>query len=76
MCADFHHEVIILLPHELAQVLKFVVPAVEAGSLRIESGSLAYEDVIVCDLSCTACGGRFHLDCETYHGSGGKWTPV
>ena len=38
----------------------------------LEAG--ARPDMIKCDFKCSACNEVFHLRCETYHGSGGRWS--
>ena len=35
-----------------------------------------WPDVLNYAFRCTACGQRFQLDAETYHGSGGSWRPA
>ncbi len=35
-----------------------------------------WDDVIDCRFSCRTCGARFVLTAETYHGSGGRWSPA
>jgi hypothetical protein len=32
-------------------------------------------DVFRVRLECPVCAQRFSLSCETYHGSGGRWSP-
>ena len=41
-------------------------------ALRSLPGSLAREDYMDCVVRCPACGSRFELLCETYHGRGGR----
>ncbi|MFV0625647.1 hypothetical protein ACBY01_16780 [Sphingomonas sp. ac-8] len=38
----------------------------------LQEGS-PWPDFIEADFACTRCGESFHLRCETYHGSGGRW---
>lgn len=33
-------------------------------------------DVIAYAFSCATCGQRFELECETYHGAGGRWARI
>ncbi len=33
-----------------------------------------WPDIVSVDFTCTTCGARFHLACETYHGGGGGWS--
>jgi hypothetical protein len=47
--------------------------ALTPGILKITKGSLEWDDLIDCMMECAACGQRFVLSCETYHGSGGTW---
>jgi len=35
-----------------------------------------WEDIVSYTFECQTCGQRFALGAETYHGSGGSWTPV
>jgi hypothetical protein len=39
-----------------------------------ESGG--WDDLVHYVLACNACGQRFELSAETYHGAGGKWAPL
>lgn len=34
-----------------------------------------WPDLLLFFFSCTACGRTFRLSVETYHGSGGSWSP-
>jgi hypothetical protein len=72
-CDEFCGAVSIRLPETLERVYSQVVPAVQSGRLIVASGDLARSDYIECDLRCAACGQRFELRCETYHGGGGEW---
>jgi len=49
---------------------------IKRGVLEIVDGSLQWSDNIECTLRCVHCQQRFALDCETYHGSGGRFGPV
>jgi hypothetical protein len=33
-----------------------------------------WPDVILSDFHCAHCGEPFRLSCETFHGSGGRWS--
>jgi hypothetical protein len=46
------------------------------GILTVSEGSLAWSDSIECLLVCRFCGKRFRLQCETYHGRGGRFGPA
>lgn len=46
------------------------------GVLAVSEGSLAWSDGIECLLVCLSCGDRFLLNCETYHGLGGRFGPT
>ena len=35
--------------------------------------SAPWPDTILSDFRCAHCGEPFRLECETYHGSGGRW---
>lgn len=68
--------VAIKLPRDFNAVQERALSAVNSGTLQILSGSLGWSDFIECELACAHCAFRFHLDCETYHGIGGKWQPA
>lgn len=55
---------------------KLFFAGVQAGVLTIEDGDLQWSDALECTLRCAACGQRFQLTCETYHGSGGTFGPI
>jgi len=50
-----------------------LMTSIHNRELNIEFGDLQWGDSIDCTLKCPDCGKRFHLTCETYHGSGGEW---
>lgn len=41
---------------------------------RLLDPTIAWPDVLRVELECPACRQRFSLSCETYHGSGGRWS--
>ncbi len=52
--------------------------ASESGMLWTEpfdqvSSDGPWDDILSYEFRCKACGERFSLSAETYHGSGGKW---
>lgn len=74
-------------PGDLRRVLARVRPLVEGGVLAERPSPRGFtrppfltvplqgpwDDLLAFDFECTACGRRFTLDAETYHGSGGAW---
>jgi hypothetical protein len=50
-----------------------IVLNVVHDQFAIEEGDVQWQDEIRCLLRCVACGRRFCLDVETFHGSGGAW---
>jgi hypothetical protein len=75
-CKPFCQERAIDRPEVLDALLGTVANAVREGLLRVDAGSIAWDDSVDCELSCSECGQRFELRCETYHGSGGTWRPA
>lgn len=78
-CQDYNEfcgDVRIDRPDTLRKVIDAITPALERGRLEIESGNLDWCDFIECNLHCPTCGQKFELRCETYHGSGGRWSAV
>lgn len=47
--------------------------AVAARKFAVDDGQLQWQDLIECVLRCLACGTRFRLHVETFHGGGGEW---
>jgi hypothetical protein len=76
LCADFCRDLCIVRSIDLEAVLADTLRAIKDRRLTIDCGGLARDDYVECDLSCEACGQRFELRCETYHGSGGTWKAV
>jgi hypothetical protein len=76
LCADFCRELRFEGSRDLDLFLASAAGAVRERHLAIDSGGLAWDDYIECDLHCSACNQRFELRCETYHGRGGAWRPV
>src|SRR6476659_9768974 len=74
--------------HRILQVLKSEIArgALEQKSLLASPGldqpsveallSEPYPDVFCSGFRCRYCGQNFQLACETYHGSGGRWSVV
>lgn len=48
-------------------------PAVRLQDLPVEG---PWPDHVEHTFACTRCGGRFRLTAETYHGAGGRWSPL
>jgi hypothetical protein len=49
---------------------------VQTDILEVVDGSVKWDDVVNSILRCRRCGQRFQLNCETYHGYGGRFEPV
>jgi hypothetical protein len=62
-------------PDDLRELIAAVQEALGRGRLEIVSGDLQWQDYMECVLRHTSTGRRYRLECETYHGSGGRWTP-
>ena len=85
-CRGYAEVVRIKQPHEYFDLLRQVRALLVEGTLRLESGNCALDEVqkdkhwpsdhIEHKFSCSACDQRFRLAVETYHGSGGRWEPV
>jgi hypothetical protein len=89
-CTDLCQEFAIRTPAELDKVIRVIrenlkdktlleitQPASRNDAIEptpFEEIVGARPDMIKCDFKCTTCGERFHLRCETYHGSGGGWS--
>jgi len=84
-CDHLCQEVPIRTPGELERVVRIAKSALDAGTIiDVSSGVMAtpmtdllqpgWPDIVSADFCCIACEELFHLSCETYHGSGGKWT--
>lgn len=79
----------IATPDELTKAIRLVRESLEMGSLtditqvaHSPSGKFAnlpevapWPDYIEHYFRCGACGYRFRLAAETYHGAGGEWEP-
>jgi hypothetical protein len=88
-CADLCQNVSIRHPKELWHVIEVAKQNIadgtvlefhdEHGSVIVPtpigelSASRPTPDIIKADFRCVHCSETFHLFCETYHGSGGRW---
>ncbi len=76
-CCGQFVDTVIAAPDDAFVVLhEKLVNGVDTGILAIEDGSLQYEDIITCTLSCEHCGRTFSLSCNVYHGRGGYFRTV
>ena len=90
-CAELRVEHAIRSPGELRKAISVIRSEIEAGTLsevptgegddgsrtsfaRLLGGTL--DDIVLCRFRCNGCGERFDLSCETFHGSGGTWSPL
>ena len=67
-------------PARLREAAGSVVPFLDQGTLEQLTGDSLREialgswgDLVESTFRCTACGNRYELQVETYHGSGGAW---
>lgn len=83
LCLQVH----IRTPSELERSVRIAQSAIDAGTIvDVSKGVMAtpmtdllkpgWPDIVSADFRCTACEQLFRLSCETYHGSGGSWTPA
>ena len=89
VCKDLGVKSTIRTPSELAKAIRMVRGSLCDGALQEvdDESVMEYErfpdlqedgpwpDVIMCRFACTNCGAKFKLSVETYHGSGGTWSP-
>lgn len=88
-CSDLCVRVSIKRPHELRNAIRIAWQNILDNTLSeivnptpISSVTFAelakgdpWDDLLSYSFQCTTCGERFHLNAETYHGSGGSWEP-
>ena len=65
-----------LLLGALTDVTEQMQPGNGPSDFAAVAAGGAWNDIVGWVFACTQCGQRFHLGAETYHGSGGAWTPV
>lgn len=85
-CDEFDHKISIRTPREYFAVLDDVREMIAERRLLLVGGNARLDDlgpgrpwpvdVVEHTFLCPACGKRFRLSVDTYHGSGGEWTPV
>ena len=89
-CTSLNYQALIRSPGELAKFIRLVRNHVISGGLaEIEQetinpkGSIQdlpeegpWPDYVKYHFRCTSCGYRYRLEVETYHGSGGCWSPL
>lgn len=88
-CEGIAIEQAVRTPSELRRVAEVVSGEIARGVLEQELLSLApgmdqpairalltgpLPDAFCLGFRCRCCGQRFELSCETYHGSGGRWS--
>ena len=89
-CAELRVEHPVRSPGELRKTISVIRSEIEAGILSevpadkgIEGSRTSFaqllggtsDDVVLCRFRCNSCGQQFRLSCDTYHGSGGTWSP-
>lgn len=80
----------VALPADLKRAIRLAQESVKDGTLTVVgaetlagsrhfnqlSVSGPWDDVVHYVFACQACGRRFELSAETYHGAGGAWRPL
>lgn len=85
-CGGYAEIVRIRQPYQYFDLLRHVREVLQQGTFRLDRGNCDLaeirkdkpwpDDHLEHYFSCVACGQRFRLGVETYHGSGGRWEPV
>ena len=88
-CDELNLEWKIRTPGELTKAIRILQGNLDDGALKEVEGDSVLEqqpllslpetgpwpDIVNCHFACTSWGERFKLAAETYHGSGGSWSP-
>jgi len=88
-CQDLCVKYIIRAPEQLRKAIRIAAQAIKDGILsEIEPTSewnqysftecaeqMLWGDIVDYHFACMFCGTQFVLGAETYHGSGGYWSP-
>jgi len=87
-CSDLRLSYDIRTPGELRHAVRVARENLADGTLRdVTPRTLAevgfaglpengpWPDLVECYFECTACGWRFRLAVDTYHGTDGNWEP-
>jgi hypothetical protein len=82
-CGDVPSEIEIQSPGEYHTIMASARLCLSDGTLLLLHGTCDVQDILDGQpwpddymehtFACTACGRRFELAVETYHGSGGHW---
>lgn len=87
-CNDLNIEFHIRLPSDLRKAIAVASDNLADGTIsNITTGgdckpfeelvsSGKWDDVLHYRFKCNTCGQMFELYAETYHGAGGRWTPM
>jgi hypothetical protein len=85
-CQGFSEREKISHPHELYRLVCQLEAVLAEGTLTFAAGNCKLSDIregkawpednIEQTFMCVACAQKFRLAVETYHGSGGEWSPV
>ncbi len=91
-CLGLSKKFSISLPKDLKLAIKVARDNIADGTIQeISHSSESYEcdppfaelaaggawgDIVSYFFQCQYCKQQFHLNAETYHGSGGSWSPV
>ena len=82
-CVGFSQSFEVNTPDEYRKIARQLIQTVNEGTFLLLSGSCLLEeilgetfpgDVLVHDFQCFACGRKFHLHADTYHGRV-RWKP-
>jgi len=89
-CADLRETFEIRTPGDLQKAARVALANIEDDTIKEIPGGQAFsqlvkafepegvwpDDFVEYDFECLACGQRFRLSAETYHGSSGSWRPI
>jgi hypothetical protein len=85
-CIELWEKIVIHTPGEYFGILRQVREMMAERTLALVHGTVDLgvlalgkpwpADHIEHIFECSACGQRFRLAVETYHGAGGSWAPV
>ena len=89
-CKHLKAPLTIAWPDDLRRAIRLAKENVENGTLAVVDAETLpgaqpfaqlspagrWDDMVHFVFVCTACGQRFELSAETYHGAGGAWRPL
>jgi hypothetical protein len=63
-------------PKTLNKIFREIEIQIEEGIFIVTKGSFEFDDLIDCNFKNSVNNNKYWLFCETYHGSGGCWSPI